>query len=138
MGMMLLQEGSTVSWDPSICCYCDRGFWIPDGTGWVLLVSFAIYLCWHPLRWLVALEWRLTRFVLPTLMLIAAIMAPSLPINVAGAAAAGVASLALEDAAVPAWVIAGISALMVWVSWYAAVLCIELRAAPARLELSRL
>jgi hypothetical protein len=132
--MMLLKEGVTVSWDPAPCCYCDNGFWIPDGTGWVLFFSFAIYLCWLPLQWMV--RWRATRYLLPALMLAVAVAAPSMPFNVPGVIGAGLAALALEDAAVPAWAFTALAAVLSWIGWYAAVLCIELRDVPVRLQLT--
>ncbi|HJZ96210.1 MAG TPA: hypothetical protein VKE70_06870 [Candidatus Solibacter sp.] len=71
--MVLIQEGPTVSWDPSsvwINCGPDRSL---ELVTWTLPYCFAIYLCWHPLRLLA--KWRHTRYVLPTIMLAIAILA---------------------------------------------------------------
>jgi hypothetical protein len=139
--MMLLQEGSTVSWDPASCWDCyGYGTFSGELIAWALPRCFAIYLCWLPIQWLVGRGWRATRYVLPTLALIAALAAPAYLIIPSGIIGANLASLALEGVAPPAWMIAVLAAILGWVSWYIAVLCMELRAeaAPVKLDLFRL
>jgi hypothetical protein len=70
-------------------------------------------------------------------MLIAAMAEPTLPLNVPGVIGAGLASLALDDATSPSWMFASIAALLAWIGWYTAALCIESRSAPVGWELSR-
>jgi hypothetical protein len=93
-----------------------------------------------PLQWLVGRGWHASRYVLPTLVLIAGIAGPAHLLNPPGVIGAGLASLALEDAAPPAWLLGTFAAVLGWISWYIAVLCMELRAeaATVKLDLSRL
>jgi hypothetical protein len=57
-------------------------------------------------------------------------------LNAPAIAGAGIASLALEDAGPPAWIFAALTAVLAWITWYIAILCIELRTEPIRLVLT--
>ena len=125
MGMMLLQEDTTVTWDPEYGCYCSGS--ISDGTGWVILFlflfTFALYLCWFPLRWIA--RWQAARYVLPTVMLLVALAEPGSALNAPAVIGAGVVSLAFQDLGMPGWLLPALTAILAWMSWFIAVLCIE-------------
>jgi hypothetical protein len=70
-------------------------------------------------------------------MLIAALVAPTAAVlNAPAIAGAGLGSLVLADAEPPAWLFPALAAVLAWITWYIAILCIELRTEPVRLVLT--
>ena len=136
--MLLLQEGSTVTWDPVTVCYSSPG---PLQTLPALaLFAVALYVNWRHVKWMAGrlmaqAGWRATRYWFPTVILAASLVAvlsaehgygeadvvftlvlffnwPALP----GSAAA--AGLMAGAGATGTWA-TGAAILGAWASWYA-------------------
>jgi hypothetical protein len=153
---MLLQEGSTVSWEDTEYFGWQEAFWC-------LFFIGLIYGYWRMLRWYVGrrpdcTRWRRTRYMLPTVLLPSGVVAiwaahlvfgengafeviaaVSVFLNAPALIGAGIAGLALADAGVPPWILLAAAGALSWVSWYLVIVMVEVRiesANPIRLDLS--
>jgi hypothetical protein len=151
---MLLQEG-LVNWNPT-----RQSGWLAAS---ILFWIGVIYGYWRLLHWYVGrrmdrIGWRGTRYVLPSILLPAGLLAVWIAdlafgedqafevvvgicifLNAPGLIGAGVAAFALVNTSLPDWALASVAAVLSWVSWYLVILLVEFRiesATPVRLDLS--